>query len=69
MNQASPILLTVDEETAVLIRAHAQMTRQYGLDTSTVTALISVTGSAASALQLLKDGYPCEYILAMGETR
>lgn len=54
------------EELVALIRAHAQMTRQYGLDTPTVTALIAATGSATGALQLLKDGYPCEYILAMG---
>lgn len=57
------------EDLIVLLRAHAQMTRQYGLDTSMVTRLIAATGSAASALQFVKDGYPCEYILAMGEKR
>lgn len=53
-------------ELVVLIRAHAQMTREYGLDTPMVTALIAATGSPASALQLVKDGYPTDYILAMG---
>lgn len=45
----------------------AEMTARYGLGMDTILSLGEAAGKCSTALRLLNDGMPADYILALGE--
>lgn len=56
----------VPADGAAYMQALRALKSRHGLDTDTIVSLIQAVDTPAKALELLDDGLPAEYVLAMG---
>lgn len=62
----TPVRLVLNEEGIVYAQAIHELVHRYGLDPDTTVAISQSAGGAVEALAFLDEGFPVEYVLAMG---
>lgn len=60
------VRLVMNEEGIAYAQAIHELVHRYGLDPDTTVAISTGQGGPQEALALLDDGFPVEYVLAMG---
>lgn len=64
-----PIRLTMSEEGIAYAQRIHELVHRHGLDPDTIVLVCDAAGGSEEALFLLDEGFPIEYIIAMGGTQ